>query len=159
MAAGSKAHRNDGATGRTDDGRRGLRPGVREVSRGGKGRRQRSSSAREKEKGGGGEELTAWGWAVVFKGGRRGGREKRGVGPSSRQGQGPDGSGSRSTTHEAGEVCGEANGWARPESGPRLSMKEREREKSVTGGPPGQSNQIQNISNSFKLDLIRTGSP
>jgi hypothetical protein len=96
---------------------------------------------------------------VVFKGGRRGGREKRGVGPSSRQRKGPGGSSSRSMTREAREVCGEANGWARLESGPRLSVKEREREKSVTGGPPGQSNQIQNISNSFKLDLIRTGSP
>jgi hypothetical protein len=43
--------------------------------------------------------------------------------------------------------CGEADGWDRPESGPCLSVKEREREKSMTGGP--RVNQI-------KFELFQT---
>jgi hypothetical protein len=43
--------------------------------------------------------------------------------------------------------CGEADGWDHPKSGPRLSVKEREREKSMTGGP--RVNQI-------KFELFQT---
>jgi hypothetical protein len=42
---------------------------------------------------------------------------------------------------------GEADGWDRPGSGPHLSVKEREREKSMTSGP--RVNQI-------KFELFQT---
>jgi hypothetical protein len=40
---------------------------------------------------------------------------------------------------------GEANGWDHLESGPHLSVKEREREKSMTGGPRVNQIKFENI--------------